>query len=39
VAENARWIAFLDADYELQKAQLELLNMTGELSSLFEQKP
>jgi len=39
VQENASWIAFLDADYELQKAQLELLNITGELSSLFEQKP
>jgi outer membrane protein TolC len=37
--ENAKWIAFLDADYERQKAQLELLNMTGELTSLFEQRP
>ena len=33
--ENDKWIAFLDSDYEHQKAQLDLLNTTGELGRLF----
>jgi outer membrane protein TolC len=33
--ENEKWVAFLDSDYELQKAQLELMNMTGDLRQLF----
>src|SRR5207237_6389503 len=33
--ENDKWIAFLDSDYEHQKAQLDLLNTTGDLGLLF----
>jgi len=33
--ENEKWVAFLDANYNRQKAQLDLLNITGDLSSLF----
>jgi len=33
--ENDKWLAFLDSDFERQKAKLELLNTTGELSRLF----
>ena len=33
--ENDRWIGFLDSDYEHQKAQLDLLNTTGDLGRLF----
>ena len=33
--ENEKWLAFLDSDYDRQKAQLDLLNATGNLSSLF----
>jgi outer membrane protein len=33
--ENEKWVAFLDSDYEHQKAQLELMNMTGDLRQLF----
>jgi len=33
--ENDKWIAFLDSDYEHQKAQLDLLNTTGDLGRLF----
>src|SRR5437667_3410 len=33
--ENDRWLAFLDSDYEHQKAQLDLLNTTGDLGRLF----
>jgi len=33
--ENEKWVAFLDSDYELQRAQLELMNMTGDLRQLF----
>ena len=36
VEENDKWLAFLDGDYDLQKAQLDLLNTTGELSRVFE---
>src|SRR5712691_1791853 len=33
--ENDKWVAFLDSDYEHQKAQLDLLNTTGDLGRLF----
>jgi outer membrane protein len=33
--ENDKWLAFLDGDYEHQKAQLDLLNTTGDLGRLF----
>jgi outer membrane protein TolC len=33
--ENDKWVAFLDSDYEHQKAQLDLLNTTGDLDRLF----
>jgi outer membrane protein TolC len=33
--ENDKWRAFLDADFERQKAQLELLRATGQLARLF----
>jgi len=33
--ENDKWIAFLDSDYEHQKAHLDLLNTTGDLGRLF----
>jgi len=33
--ESNKWLAFLDADYERQQAQLELLRSTGQLASVF----
>jgi outer membrane protein TolC len=33
--ENEKWLAFLDTDYDRQKAQLDLLNATGNLSNLL----
>ena len=33
--ENEKWVAYLDAGYDRQKAQLELLNITGDLGRLF----
>lgn len=33
--ENDKWLDFLDSDYDRQKAQLELLNLTGDLDRLF----
>ena len=33
--ENEKWVAFLDSDYDRQKAQLDLLNTTGDLDKLF----
>lgn len=33
--ENEKWVAFLDSDYDRQRAQLDLLNTTGDLSQLF----
>jgi outer membrane protein TolC len=33
--EGDKWIAFLQADYESQQAQLELLKTTGQLGRLF----
>ena len=35
LAENETWVAYLDAGYDRQKAQLELLNITGDLGRLF----
>src|SRR5262249_32249924 len=34
IEENEKWLAFLDSDYERQKAQLELMNTTGDLGQL-----
>jgi outer membrane protein TolC len=33
--ESDKWVAFLQADYESQQAQLELLRTTGQLGRLF----
>ena len=33
--ENDKWVTFLDSDFEHQKAQLDLLNTTGDLGRLF----
>jgi outer membrane protein TolC len=35
LGENDKWLAFLDSDYDRQKAQLELLSITGDLGGLF----
>ena len=35
IEENARWLAFLDSDYERQKSQLELMNAAGDIEQLF----
>ena len=34
--ESDKWLAFLDADYERQQAQLELLRVTGQLARVFQ---
>jgi outer membrane protein len=34
--ESDKWVAFLDSDYERQKAQLELMNATGDLPKLLQ---
>lgn len=34
--ESDKWMAFLDADYERQQAQLELLRTTGQLAKVFQ---
>jgi outer membrane protein TolC len=34
--ENARWVAFLDADFARQQAQLTLLQATGQLAKVFQ---
>ncbi len=34
--ENDKWVAFLDGDFEHQKAQLDLLNTTGDLGRLLQ---
>jgi outer membrane protein TolC len=34
--ENEKWIAFLDSEYDYQKAELEILNTTGELSKIYQ---
>ena len=35
LGENDKWLAFLDSDYDRQKAQLELLSITGDLGGLI----
>lgn len=35
VAENEKWLAFLDADLSREKAQLDLLQATGQLAQVF----
>lgn len=34
--ENDKWLAFLDADFARQQAQLDLLRTTGEVASAFQ---
>lgn len=34
--ESTHWLAFLDADFESQKARLDLLRATGQLSSILQ---
>jgi outer membrane protein len=34
--ENAKWVAFLDADFARQQAQLTLLQATGQLAKVFQ---
>ena len=34
--ESDKWLAFLDADYERQQAQLEVLRTTGQLARVFQ---
>jgi len=36
IEENERWLAFLDSDYERQKAQLDLMNTTGSIGQLLQ---
>jgi outer membrane protein TolC len=36
VDENEKWIAFLDSDNNYQKAELEILSTTGELSKIYQ---
>jgi outer membrane protein len=35
LGENDKWLGFLDSDYDRQKAQLDLLRITGDLGGLF----
>jgi len=34
--ENDKWLAFLDADFARQQAQLDLLRTTGQVARLFQ---
>ena len=34
--ENDKWVAFLDADFARQQAQLSLLQATGQLAKVFQ---
>jgi outer membrane protein TolC len=36
IDENEKWIAFLDSQSDYQKAELEILNTTGELSKIYQ---
>jgi outer membrane protein len=36
IEENDKWLAFLDANYSLQQAQLELLHTTGQLAQVLQ---
>jgi len=35
VLENEKWLAFLDANLSREKAQLDLLQTTGQLAQAF----
>jgi outer membrane protein len=39
VAENAKWIAFYDAQYTIEKAQWKVLRLTGELVPAIQNMP
>jgi outer membrane protein TolC len=34
--ENDKWLAFLDADFQRQQAQLTLLQMTGQIAKVLQ---
>ncbi len=34
--ENEKWLAYLDADYDRQKAQLDVLSTTGDLTKIYQ---
>ena len=36
IDENEKWLAFLDSDFERQRAQLDLMNATGNLGQLLQ---
>jgi outer membrane protein TolC len=36
IEENDKWMAFLDAEFERQQAQLELMKTTGQLARVFQ---
>jgi outer membrane protein TolC len=36
IEENAKWLSFLDSDYERQKAHLELMNAAGDIGQLLQ---
>jgi outer membrane protein TolC len=36
IEENDKWLAFLDANYTRQQAQLELLHTTGQLAQVLQ---
>ncbi len=36
VEEHEKWLAFLDAEFQRQKAQLELLRSTGQLAQVLQ---
>ncbi len=36
IEENDKWLAFLDANYARQQAQLELLRTTGQLDQALQ---
>jgi outer membrane protein TolC len=36
IEESTRWLAFLDADFDNQRASLELLRMTGQLAAVLQ---
>jgi hypothetical protein len=39
VTENAKWIAFYDAQYAVEKAQWSVLRLTGDLVPAIEGTP
>jgi len=39
IAENAKWIAFYDAQYALEKARWNVLRLTGNLVGTIETLP